>query len=287
MNYIGDIYRPPSEAYSFILQATVGCANNTCTFCKMYKKDRFFIKPLEEILNDVREAAASAPWRRVFIGDGDALVMRTDMILAILKEINRTMPFVERISAYATALDILRKTDEELRTLREAGLAMLYIGAESGSNRILQKVDKRITAEETREALVKAKKAGIRTSVTLISGLGGKELTKEHAISSARLLSGIPVDYIAYLTLYLEPGCPMYTDYIEGRFVPLSAEDALREIKLFLEEIDCDGAEFRANHASNYVPLAGHLNRDKEKLLESIDRALKHDALRSESMRAL
>lgn len=287
MNYIGDIYRPPSEAYSFILQATVGCANNTCTFCKMYKKDRFFIKPLEEILNDVREAAASAPWRRVFIGDGDALVMRTDMILSILKEINRTMPFVERISAYATALDILRKTDEELRTLREAGLAMLYIGAESGSNRILQKVDKRITAEETREALVKAKKAGIRTSVTLISGLGGKELTKEHAISSARLLSGIPVDYIAYLTLYLEPGCPMYTDYIEGRFVPLSAEDALREIKLFLEEIDCDGAEFRANHASNYVPLAGHLNRDKEKLLESIDRALKHDALRSESMRAL
>lgn len=287
MNYIGDIYRPPSEAYSFILQATVGCANNTCTFCKMYKKDRFFIKPLEEILNDVREAAASAPWRRVFIGDGDALVMRTDMILSILKEINRTMPFVERISAYATALDILRKTDEELRTLREAGLAMLYIGAESGSNRILQKVDKRITAEETREALVKAKKAGIRTSVTLISGLGGKELTKEHAISSARLLSGIPVDYIAYLTLYLEPGCPMYTDYIEGRFVPLSAEDALREIKLFLEEIDCDGAEFRANHASNYVPLAGHLNRDKEKLLETIDRALKHDALRSESMRAL
>ena len=287
MNYIGDIYRPPSEAYSFILQATVGCANNTCTFCKMYKKDRFFIKPLEEILNDVREAAASAPWRRVFIGDGDALVMRTDMILAILKEINRTMPFVERISAYATALDILRKTDEELRTLREAGLAMLYIGAESGSNRILQKVDKRITAEETRAALVKAKKAGIRTSVTLISGLGGKELTREHAIASAQLLSGIPVDYIAYLTLYLEPGCPMYTDYIEGRFVPLSAEDALREIKLFLEEIDCDGAEFRANHASNYVPLAGHLNRDKEKLLETIDRALKHDALRSESMRAL
>lgn len=287
MNYIGDIYRPPSEAYSFILQATVGCANNTCTFCKMYKKDRFFIKPLEEILNDVREAAASAPWRRVFIGDGDALVMRTDMILAILKEINRTMPFVERISAYATALDILRKTDEELRTLREAGLAMLYIGAESGSNLILQKVDKRITAEETRAALVKAKKAGIRTSVTLISGLGGKELTREHAIASAQLLSGIPVDYIAYLTLYLEPGCPMYTDYIEGRFVPLSAEDALREIKLFLEEIDCDGAEFRANHASNYVPLAGHLNRDKEKLLETIDRALKHDALRSESMRAL
>ena len=287
MNYIGDIYRPPSEAYSFILQATVGCANNTCTFCKMYKKDRFFIKPLEEILNDVREAAASAPWRRVFIGDGDALVMRTDMILSILKEINRTMPFVERISAYATALDILRKTDEELRTLREAGLAMLYIGAESGSNLILQKVDKRITAEETRAALVKAKKAGIRTSVTLISGLGGKELSREHAIASAQLLSGIPVDYIAYLTLYLEPGCPMYTDYIEGRFVPLSAEDALREIKLFLEEIDCDGAEFRANHASNYVPLAGHLNRDKEKLLETIDRALKHDALRSESMRAL
>ena len=287
MNYIGDIYRPPSEAYSFILQATVGCANNTCTFCKMYKKDRFFIKPLEEILNDVREAAASAPWRRVFIGDGDALVMRTDMILSILEEINRTMPFVERISAYATVLDILRKTDEELRTLREAGLAMLYIGAESGSNLILQKVDKRITAEETRTALVKAKKAGIRTSVTLISGLGGKELTREHAIASAQLLSGIPVDYIAYLTLYLEPGCPMYTDYIEGRFVPLSAEDALREIKLFLEEIDCDGAEFRANHASNYVPLAGHLNRDKEKLLETIDRALKHDALRSESMRAL
>lgn len=287
MNYIGDIYRPPSEAYSFILQATVGCANNTCTFCKMYKKDRFFIKPLEEILNDVREAAASAPWRRVFIGDGDALVMRTDKILSILEEINRTMPFVERISAYATALDILRKTDEELRTLREAGLAMLYIGAESGSNRILQKVDKRITAEETRAALVKAKKAGIQTSVTLISGLGGKELTREHAIASAHLLSEIPIDYIAYLTLYLEPGCPMYTDYIEGRFVPLSAEDALREIKLFLEEIDCDGAEFRANHASNYVPLAGHLNRDKEKLLETIDRALKHDALRSESMRAL
>lgn len=287
MNYVGDIYRPPSEAYSFILQATVGCANNTCTFCKMYKKDRFYIKPLEEILEDVREGASSAPWLRVFIGDGDALVMRTDDLLSILREIHRTMPYVERISAYATALDILRKTDEELRKLHEAGLAMIYIGAESGSDRILEKVDKRITAEETRAALIKAKKSGIRTSVTLISGLGGKELSQEHAISSARLLSGIPVDYIAYLTLYLEPGCPMYDDYLAGRFVPLSAEDALREIQLFLEEIDCDGAEFRANHASNYVPLAGQLNRDKKILLETIDRALDRDTLRSEGMRGL
>lgn len=287
MNYIGDIYRPPSEAYSFILQATVGCANNTCTFCKMYKNDRFYIKPLEEILEDVRTGGSAAPWRRVFIGDGDALVMRTDDLLAILAEIKRTMPYVERISAYATALDILRKSDEELRTLSEAGLAMLYIGAESGSKRILEKVDKRITAEETRAALIKAKKAGIRTSVTLISGLGGKELSQEHAISSARLLSGIPIDYIAYLTLYLEPGCPMYTDYVEGRFVPLTAEEALREIQLFLEEIDCDGAEFRANHASNYVPLAGRLNRDKRDLLETIERALARDTLRSEGMRGL
>lgn len=286
MNYIGDIYRPPSEAYSFILQATVGCANNTCTFCRMYKKDRFFIKPLEDILNDIHEGS-QAPWQRVFIGDGDALVIRTDILLRILEEIAYTMPHVKRISAYATALDILRKTDQELATLRKKGLAMLYIGAESGSNTVLKKVDKRITAEEMRLALMKAKKAGFQTSVTLISGLGGKELSREHAIESAKLFTGISVDYIAYLTLFLESGCPMYDDYVAGHFVPLTALEALHEIRLFLETIDCDGAEFRANHASNYVPLSGKLNHEKIKLLRTIDYAIRLDRIRNENMRGL
>lgn len=287
MDYQGMIYRPPSEARSLILQATVGCAHNTCTFCKMYKDDNFYIKPLDIIFNDIEYASKRYKWQRIFIADGDALVIKTSDLLKIIEKIYKEMPWVERISSYATVEDIERKSLDELKTLREAGLYMLYIGAESGDRDLLIKIKKNLTPERIKEALLKAKDAGFITSVTLISGLSGILGSEKHAIESAKMMSGARADYIAFLTLYLEEGCPMYEDLIEGRFKLQTPEECLREIGIFLEHIDSEGSVFRANHASNYLSLKGVLNKDKERMINEIKQSLTTGMMRDEYMRGL
>ncbi|MEG0812627.1 MAG: radical SAM protein [Clostridium sp.] len=278
MKYEGVVYRPPSEASSLIVQVTIGCAHNTCTFCNMYKSKDFRVRSMEEIMSDLQGAADhyGSYVRKVFLADGDALVMKTEDLLTILRAIKTLFPQAGRVASYGTAQDILRKSEEELRQLSEAGLGIIYVGAESGDDEILRYIHKGVTAEEVIAAGQKLKRCGIQTSVTLISGLGGRGKVEEHALSCARLVSAMNPDYASFLTLRLYEGTPMYDDVIEGRFERITADEIADEMKVFLDHVDSPGTVFRTNHASNYVILAGNLNDDIPEMLETLNEAKKN-----------
>ena len=276
MRYEGAVYRPPSEAYSLIVQVTIGCSHNGCSFCGMYKDKKFRVRDLKEIMEDLEEAkATSGIIKKVFLADGDALVLETDKLKAILTKIKELFPQCTRVGIYATPKDILRKSLDELIELKNSGIGIVYLGVESGSNDILKSINKGVTAEEMIMAGSKVKESGIKLSVTLISGIGGTLKSKEHAIESAKLISAINPDYVGLLTLMLESGTPIYEDVQEGRFNLLSPEQIMYETREFLENVEVISCIFRSNHASNYMALAGTLPGDKSKLLEDIDRALR------------
>lgn len=276
MQYYGNVFRPPSEARSLIIQATVGCAHNKCSFCYMYKDDNFIIRPLEDIKKDLIEMSQyGSYWRRIFLADGDALVLKTSDLLEILKTIKQYYPNIERVSSYATAGDINRKSIEELKALRDAGLEMLYIGFESGDDEILRKINKGLTYKDYVSAMAKCKEVGFKTSITIIAGLGGVELMEQNAKGIAKIISETKPDYVSYLTMRIYKNTPLYLDYINGKFNMPNAEEILQEMKIFLENVDSEGTIFRSNHASNYVLLAGTLNEDKKGLIEAIDKTLK------------
>ena len=264
MQYEGTVYRPPSEARSLIVQVTVGCAHNTCTFCTMYKDKKFKIRPLADILADFDEAAMlyGGHIRRIFLADGDALIVKTEMLIQILTYIWEKFPNLERVTAYGTTQDILHKSEEELMQLKAAGLDMVYMGIESGDPQVLKDVKKGVTREEMIEAGRKLKRCGILCSATLISGLGGRQRLREHAIASASLISAIKPDYVGFLTLMINPQAPVYSKIVSGELELLNPEDVVEEMKLFLQNVDSEGTVFRSNHASNYVILKGTLNED-------------------------
>lgn len=289
MIYEGDVYRPPSEANSLIIQLTIGCAHNTCRFCSMYRKDKFRIRSVEEVVKDLHWVKAHYPYYfdRVFLADGDAIIVKTPDLVAVLDKIYEIFPHVQRVTSYGAAKDILAKTPEELRLLRSHGLEMVYIGAESGSDKVLKDVDKRITAAQTVEACLKLKAAGIKTSMTLITGLGGKADTRDHAIGSAKLVSAAKPEYLGLLTLELGRSSPLGRDWLEGRFEKLSLAESLEEQKLFLEHVDSEGTVLRSNHASNYVALAGNLNADRERLIAQLEWAIERARMLPEDHRRL
>ena len=288
MRYEGTVYRPPSEARSLIVQVTIGCAHNRCTFCSMYKDKQFRIRDLDEIFEDLESARAIYPKvKRVFLADGDALVLPTDKLIAILDKINELFPERERISAYATPQDIMRKSNEDLALLKEKGLLMLYMGIESGDDTILQKIDKGVTSADMLEAGKKAKEAGLILSVTMISGLGGPRGSAAHAIGCAKLVNEMQPEYASFLTLMLEEGTKLYEDYQSGEFLLLEPRAVLLELRLFIQNTNLENCIFRANHASNYVALAGTLGADKQRLLNEIDTALKEDDFKPEYLRGL
>lgn len=276
MKYEGDVYRPPSEARSLIIQLTIGCARNTCTFCAMYKRDKFRIRELSEVMDDLYWVKERYPYSfdRVFLADGDALIVKTDVLLTVLDKIYELFPHVRRVSTYGTAGDVLIKSHEELCTLREHGLEMVYIGAESGSDKVLSAVDKRLTAAEMVEACHRLKAAGIKISMTLISGLGGRADSAEHAVESAKLVSAAKPEYLGLMTLGLAPDAPLTQDYLAGKFEALSPIEFLKEQKLFLENVDSEGTVLRSNHVSNYVSLAGTLNQDREQMIAQLEKAI-------------
>ena len=277
MKYEGDVYRPPSEAKSLIIQLTVGCARNSCTFCSMYKNKRFRVRELSEVVEDLYWVKKRYPFgfERVFLADGDALIVKTPLLLAVLDKIYELFPHVQRVSTYGAAADVLLKSPEELLELRRHGLEMVYIGAETGSDRIFQAVNKNITAAETIEACLKLKAAGIKVSMTLMSGLGGKPLTRENALESARLVSAAKPEYLGLMTLYVYPDTPLGKQCREGSFQELSPLEMLEEQKLFLENVDSEGTVLRSNHVSNFVSLAGTLNRDRDAMLLQLEQAIK------------
>lgn len=286
MNYYGNVFRPPSEARSLIIQATIGCAHNDCTFCYMYKDEPFMVLKYDDIIKNLETVREYFPYyEKIFIADGDALVLPTDTLLKLLGYIKENFPNVKRVASYATAGDINRKSIEELKALYDMGLEMLYIGFESGDDEILKDIKKNLTSSDYDMAIKKCREVGFITSVTIIVGLGGRTKWQRNAINTAKLISNTKPDYVSYLTMRLYENTPMYRDYVEGRFDMPSAEELLIEMRLFLEEVDSEGTIFRSNHASNYVSLGGTLNEDKDKMISQIDDVLKNKSFRPEYMR--
>ena len=283
MRYEGQIYRPPSEAYSYILQVTVGCSHNACSFCNMYLDKAFHIRPLGDILEDLRMARRAYRYvQRIFLADGDALIVKTETLLEILTTIRRLFPECERITSYASAKDILLKTPEDLRCLQQAGLDMVYLGLESGSERILKKINKGVSVEETVQACLMAKAAGIRLSVTQITGLDGQAGMEENAVESAKALSRIKPEYIGLMTLTLRRGTKMTEDMEKGLFHRLTPRQIVEEMRMLVAHLDSEGSVLRSNHISNYVQLRGTMNRDKDHMLAQLDAALASGKLENE-----
>ena len=288
MRYKGKVYRPPSEAYSLIVQVTYGCSHNRCAFCDMYDDKHFSMRPMEEIFEDFRMARqAYRRVERVFLADGDALMRRTADLVEILDLIYGLFPECERVTSYASPGSLHAKSEEDLRLLRSKGLTMLYMGLESGCDAVLEKMTKGHTVASIVAAGQKARRCGFALSVTAISGLGSKELLREHAIGTAQALSAMNPEYIGLLTLMVEPGTPLERWVREGSFTVLGPADILRETELFLQHIASPGSVFRMNHASNYLTLKGTLNEDREALLARVHKGMEGYGLRSEYMRAL
>jgi radical SAM superfamily enzyme YgiQ (UPF0313 family) len=276
MRYEGDIYRPPSEAESYILQATIGCSWNHCTYCDMYRRKSFRVRPLEETLADVEEAGRlyGGAVDKVFVADGDALVMDLATWEAVLEACRAAFPRLRRVSAYATARNLLEKTPEELRTLRERGLSLLYIGPESGDDLVLKRIAKGATAEEHVEAARRAHAAGMKLSAIFLLGAGGAERSAEHARASAALATAMDPRFVSLLTLTVIPGTPLGRQEEQGKFRLPEVPDLLGELRTFIAEAAPTDAIFRTNHASNWLPLKGRLPRDRDAMLDAIDAAL-------------
>ena len=288
MRYQGMVYRPPSEAYSLIVQVTYGCSHNTCAFCSMYKEKRFALRPLHEVLEDFQMARQRyRSVRRIFLADGDALMRKTEELSQILGLIYGLFPECQRVTCYASPTSLQIKSEEDLRLLRSQGLTMVYMGLESGCDEVLRRMNKGHTAAAIVAAGQKARRCGLALSVTAISGLGSRELMREHAIGTAEAFSAMKPEYIGLLTLLFELPTPLMRDWQEGRFYLMNPIEIAHETLILLEHIDSEGSIFRANHASNYVNLAGTLNRDRDAMCQRLRQALEGKVkFRSESFRA-
>lgn len=289
MRYKGKVYRPPSEAYSLIVQVTYGCSHNRCAFCDMYDDKHFSMRPMQEIREDF-ELARRVYKRveRMFLADGDALMRKTADLVEILGLIYGLFPECERVSCYASPASLQVKSEGELRLLRARGLQMVYMGLESGCDAVLTRMQKGHDAAAIVAAGQKARRCGFALSVTAISGLGSVALWRQHAADTAKAVSAIKPEYLGLLTLMVEHGTPLESWVKNGEFTLLSPLEVLKETELFLQQVDSEGTVFRANHASNYLTLKGTLNGDREALLGQIGAALagRRD-LKPEFLRAL
>ncbi len=269
------VIRPPSEAESFLLQVTLGCSQNTCTFCGAYIDKPFTMKAMAETEADIGEQARYCPdTSRVFLCDGDALVLSNERLVPVLDLLNRTFPKLTRISSYANAHNILNKTPEELLALSERKLSLIYMGLESGSDTVLRSIKKKANASEMIEAVQNAKAAGITAHVIVLLGLGGHAHSRAHIQASAQAVSAMDPRFVSLLSVMLVPGTALYEEARAGIFTELRPHELLQETKWFLEDVHCSRTLFFANHASNYLPLQGRLPKDKNALLSLVDAAL-------------
>src|SRR5690606_9357035 len=293
IDYIEPVFRPPSEAKSLILPVTNGCSWNQCTFCEMYTQPqkKFRARKPEDIRADIQKAAAAfGDVRRVFLADGDAMVLPTRRLLEIIADLKRVFPGLERVSSYCLPRNLAKKSVEELAQLREAGLKILYVGMESGDDEVLRRVNKGETWESTRSALVKIREAGLVSSVMVLNGLGGETLSRQHAINTATLCNETQPDYLSTLVVSFPQGEERFREGFGADFVPLGQQALFEEIRLFLEHLELDNTIFRSDHASNYLVLKGTLGRDKDRLLQQVNMAITQPGavpLREEWMRGL
>jgi radical SAM superfamily enzyme YgiQ (UPF0313 family) len=272
MRYEGAIYRPPSEAGSLILQATIGCSHNQCTFCISFIDKKYRERDLQDIFEDIDSAAGYfRDVRRVFLADGNAMAMDSPKLLKILAKLYGTFPQLERVSIYATPKDLLHKQPQELAELKKAGMGIVYMGVETGNEELLAWIRKGATREEVSKAGQRAREAGLILSVTVINGLGGNEKMAAHAYDTATLLNEIDPDYLGLLTLMVCQGTPLARQVERGKFEVPAPLEILHEIRMMLEPLELTNCVFRCNHASNYLPLKGTLPQDKKALLQTLD----------------
>ena len=290
IEYEPPVYRPPGEWRSFLVQATIGCSHNGCTFCGMYKSKKFRVRPLDDIRWDSRETAGlyNNQFEKVFLCDGDAIAMPTEDLLKILEEIKRDFPRCRLISTYAGPISTLKKTPEELRVLREAGLGRAYLGIETGMDALLKSVNKGVSREEMLRAGTNLREAGIDLWGIVLIGLGGKPLSVENARHTASIVNEMKPNHLSAMNYTPVEGTKLGNQALRGEFQVLSPEESLQETAELIRNLEVSGMHFTSDHASNYLPLKGTLNEDREKLLGLIDGALRgRVAIRSERSRGL
>lgn len=289
MHYEGMIIRPPSEANSILLQVTLGCSHNKCTFCGTFRGKRFNIKKDDIIFKDIEFARDNCRRQnRLFICDGDALIIPQKRLVAILERIRERLPWVERVGVYANTKSIKMKTDEQLRELHDLGIKIAYMGLESGDDVVLKQIRKGATAQKMIDMGRRVRAAGIKLSVTVLLGLGGRDRSAVHARETGRVLTAMDPDFVGALSLMLIPGTELHDQHKAGEFPLLGPEEMLTELGGMIASTTLTNGLFHANHASNYLPIRARLPRDKEKTLELISQALKGKIpLKPESMRAL
>jgi len=289
MHYEGNIIRPPSEADSILLQITVGCSRNKCTFCGTYTGERFRIKPDSVIMEDIAFAATYCRrQRRVFLCDGDALIIPQKRLINILSEIKKQLPWVTRVGLYANAKSINLKTSDELRELKAFGIGIAYMGLETGDDVTLKNINKGASSEYMIAMGKKAREAGIKLSITVLLGIAGRERSIIHAEETGRVLSAIDPEYVGALSLMLIPGTPLYNDYKSGKFILIEPDEMLKELRAMINATNLTKGQFHANHASNYLPIKARLPKEKEATIKLIDMALSGKvSLKPEWLRAL
>ncbi|PKM05337.1 MAG: radical SAM protein [Gammaproteobacteria bacterium HGW-Gammaproteobacteria-6] len=291
VSYIEPVFRPPSEAHSLILPVTNGCSWNQCTFCEMYTapQKKFRARDEQQVLEEIRRSGEQLIVQRVFLADGDAMILPTRRLLSILEAIREHMPTVERVTSYCLPRNLKRKSVEELRELREAGLAMLYVGAESGDDEVLERVNKGETFDSTADALLKSAEAGLQRSVMILNGLGGKALSEQHARNSARLMNLTQPEFLSTLVVSFPQGLERYRERFPD-FEELDQPSLFAELESLIDQLQLDNTVFRSDHASNALVLKGELGADKERLLAQVRNAINQPErarLRPEWMRGL
>ena len=293
LDYIQPVFRPPSEGRSLIIQVANGCSYNKCTFCEMYtdQQKRFRPKPIEEIETELRDLSkAGYPVKRVFLADGDAMTLSTRRLVDILQMINKYYPDVQRVSSYCLPRNLKKKSVEDLQDLADLGLSLLYVGCESGDNEVLRLVNKGEDYDSSLSALTKIKQAGIKSSVMILNGLGGPQLSEQHALNSAKLMNAVQPDYLSTLVVEFPTGSERFEKAFEGRWRKLGKLELFREMQLLLSNLQLDKTIFRSDHASNYLVLKGVLGRDRDKLLSIVNTAINQPGvipLREEWQRGL
>ena len=277
IEYVTPFFRPPSEHKSFILQATIGCSHNNCTYCAMYRKEeqKFRIRPMDEIKQIIDKASSGGLLgKRVFISDGNALVLSTSKLVEIMDYLHEVNNGLERITMYANIGDILRKSVEDLKELKNKGLEMVYIGFESGDDVVLEKIKKGADFAETVEASGKLKEAGIKNSAMVLLGIGGVERSNEHAVATGELLTATDPEYVGALTLQLREGAPIYEEWKNGNFKLPEKFQLIRELETIVEGTNLTNGYFYSNHISNFLAIKAKFPEEKEKVLKEIRQVL-------------
>jgi len=291
LQYTEPLFRPPSEGRSLILQITDGCSWNKCAFCEMYTSKKFSVKNENVLFSEIESLSPySSQIRKVFLADGNAMVLSYDRLMRIFEKLNNTFPNLIRISAYALPKDINSKTDYQLKELANAGLKLLYTGIETGDNELLKLINKGETKQSTIEGLVAARNAGIKLSVMILNGLGGKQYSKQHAVNSALVVNEVQPEYLSTLVLSFPLGLNHYKNKFAGNFIEMSKIDLIAEMGILIKNLELKSTIFRSDHASNYLVLKGILNRDKTKLLMKINDVIENphfSGLRPEWLRGL